>query len=94
MKKIHLILNTTLIALLLSACGGGGGGSSDASFDSGNTKISIVNCDTTNPVYTDIVSGDLLVKDDDNTEVTIIHDNNGNKKVCITIGSAHLLRDN
>ncbi len=94
MRNLYLIISTSLIALLLSACGGGGGGSSDASFDSGNTKISVITCNTTTPVYTTIETGDLLVKEVTPTEVIIVHDNNNNKKVCVISGSAHLLRDN
>jgi len=91
MNKIYLIISTTLLALLLSACGGGGGGG-DATFDSGNTKVPIVDCSTS--TYTDIVVGDLLVKEDDSTTVTIVHNTNGTKRICVVSGSAHLLRDN
>lgn len=94
MKNIIFILNTILLALLLSACGGGGGGSSDASFDSGNTKIAIIACNNTTPVYTSIQTGDLLVKEVIPTTVDIVQDSNNNKKVCVVSGAAHLLRDN
>lgn len=94
MKKIYLLISTTLMALLLSACGGGGGGSSDASFDSGNTKISVVDCNNTTPIYTDIEDGDLLVKESDSTIVVIVHNTDASKKVCVDSGSSHLLRDN
>ena len=93
MRNIYLLISTTLIALLLSACGGGGG-SSDASFDSGNRKITVVDCNNTTPIYTDIEDGDLLVKESDSTIVVIVHNTDGSKKVCADTGSAHLLRDN
>lgn len=95
MKNIIFILNTILLALLLSACGGGGGeDSSDSSFDSGNTKIPIIACNNTTPVYTNIQTGDLLVKEVTPTTVDIVQDSNNNKKVCVINGLAHLLRDN
>ena len=93
MRNIYLIISSTLIALLLSACGGGGS-SSDASFDSGDTKVAVVDCNTTTPVYTNIETGDLLVKEDDSTVVTLVHNTSGSIKVCIDSGTAHLLRDN
>lgn len=92
MRNIYLVISSIVLALLLSACGGAG--SSDASFDSGNKKIAVIACNTTTPVYTDIETGDLLGKEVTPTNVTIIHDTNGNKKVCVVSGSAHLLRNN
>ena len=90
MKKIYLIPNLIFLALLFNSCGGGG----DASFDTGNTKIAIVTCNNITPTYTDIQEGDLLVKESDSTIVTIVHNTNSSKKICITTGSAHLLRNN
>lgn len=86
MKNIYLILSSIGLALLLSACGGGGGGSTVDSGDS-STQISVNNC----PVYTDLLVGDTLVKEDDNTTVTI-RDTDGNKDVCVNTGSAHIVR--
>lgn len=91
MKKTYFLANLSLIALLFSACGGGGG---DASYDSGNTKIPVINCNNQTPVFTTIEEKDLLVKEESSTEVTIIHSTNGEKKVCVLLGSAHLLREN
>jgi len=87
MKKIILILSSLLIALLFSACGGGDG---EGHFDTGEQKITITNCET----YVTIQTNDLLVKDDSNTTVKIVHDSNGTKTICVEIGSAHLIREN
>lgn len=94
MKKINITLITSLLTLILSGCGGGGGGSSDASFDTGDTKIPVVICNNTTPIFTNIEVGDLLVKETSSTLVNIVHDSNNNKKVCVISGAAHLLRDN
>ena len=86
MKKIVLIISTISLALLFSACGGDGEGN----FDTGQQKIDITSCET----YTTIQTNDLLVKDDENTTVKIVHDSNGTKTICVSSGSAHLIREN
>lgn len=100
MKLSKNILIVSLGMLLLSACSGGGGG--DASFEDGETIISLVGvkCTTATPTSTDIanyetlLSGDTVVKDDDNAEVIIYHDASGVKKICLVNNgsSAHILR--
>lgn len=92
---IKYISIVSLTALFLSACGG-----EDGSFKGeGSTTISLVGitCVTT-PTATDIdgyetlESGDTIIKDDDNTSISIYHDVDGLKKVCLVSGSAHILR--
>lgn len=87
MKKFYLIIP---LALIFSACGGGG---DSASFSDAQTQITIVDCNNTNPQYTNIEDKDVLVKDSQNTQITIIHDSNNTKKVCVISGSAHLVRE-
>lgn len=87
MKKIVLIISTISLALLFSACGGGDG---EGNFDTGQQKIDITSCET----YTTIQTNDLLVKDDENTTVKIVHDSNSTKTICVVTGSAHLIREN
>jgi hypothetical protein len=87
MKKIILILSSLFLALLFSACGGGDG---EGHFDTGEEKIAITSCET----YITIQDNDLLVKDDSNTTVKIVHDSNGTKTICVVTGSAHLIREN
>jgi hypothetical protein len=101
MKK-RILINTliaTSITIGLTACGGGGGGGSDASFADAETLIPIdVNC-TANPTQLDIDSyitlnsGDVIVKDEENTTISTYHDIDGNKKVCRVTGSAHIIRE-
>ena len=87
MKNIILLFTIPLIALLFSACGGSG----DGQFDTGEQKIDVPVCVDSNLT---IVQNDLLVKDDANTTVTISHDVNGTKTVCVLTGSAHIIREN
>ncbi len=95
MKNIIFILNTVLLALLLSACGGGGGSAEDNNQEPNiENRVNIVSCDTSSSTYTTIETGDLLVKDSDNTSVDIIHDSEDSKKVCIISGDAFLIRNN
>ena len=95
MKKILTIMAVTFITIGFNACSGGGG---NASFENGETIIPItIACETT-PTATDIdnyetlLSGDAIVKDDVNTTVSIYHDIDGNKKICLVSGTAHIVR--
>ena len=87
MKKITLLCSSISLALFLSACGGNG----DGQFDTGEEKIDVPACSDSNLT---IAPNDLLVKDDSNTTVTISHDLNGTKTVCVSIGTAHIIREN
>jgi len=96
-NKITLVV-VSAMTLLFSACSDGG----DASFKNGEITISLksVQCVTGNPTSSDIsnyetlLSGDTLVKEDDNATVIIYHDAGGVKKVCLVDNgsSAHILR--
>jgi len=85
MKRINLILSTISLALLLSACGGGGetsvGGDSSG-------QIAVSSC----PTYTTLNSGDTLVKETNDTTVTIRSVDSTTNEVCVNTGSAHILR--
>lgn len=83
MKKIYLLISLISLALLLSACGSGGDGIQ-------SVTISIVNCDTN--TTTPLLSGDTLIKEDDNTTVTIVDVDSVSKTVCVNTGSAHISR--
>jgi hypothetical protein len=84
------ILSYSLIStvLILSGCGGGGGG---ASF-TGKQGVPVVSCNSVNPSYITLQSGDTLVKQMDNTRLEIIHSQNGDKKVCVKSGAAMINR--
>jgi len=84
MKNIYILMVIT-IALLFSACGDG-----DGRFETGDTKIDVTVC----PIIIAVDNNDLLVKNEDNTTIQVIHDANGSKQVCVLSGSAHIIRGN
>ena len=84
MRNIYLTISLIALVLFLSACGSDG----DGKFDTGEEKITVNICET----YVILQTNDLLVKDEDNTEVKIIHDSNNIKQVCVVSGSAHIIR--
>ena len=85
MRHIYLIISSIALTLLLSACEGGG---SDSFFLNSETKITIPNCET----YENILTGDTIIQDENNTSIKTVFDINGNKKVCTLTGSAYILR--
>lgn len=95
--KIVSLSLLTLLTLSFTACGGGG---DDASFKNSETMIPIdINCSTTTPPdaadilnYITVNSGDVIVKEEENTTISIYHDINGTKKVCLVNGLAHIIR--
>lgn len=84
MKKGYILFVTITAIFLFSACGDGKG-----DFDTGDQKITIAECE----IYTAVQENDLLVKDEDNTTVKVIHDANNTKKICVLKGSAHIVRE-
>jgi hypothetical protein len=70
----------------------------DSSSSNNQTIINIdVNCienPTANDIsnYITLQSGDVIVKDNDGAEVSIYHDSDGIKKVCLEIAAAHIIR--
>jgi hypothetical protein len=90
--KIATLSLLTLLSLSFTACGGG---SDDASFANSETLIDVdVNCTTpaTISTYITVNSGDVIVKKEDNTTISIYHDVNGTKKVCLESGSAYIIQ--
>ena len=93
MKTIHLLL-VTLTAISFTACG-----TDPVEGFNGNSfeEIAIdVNCTTpdTPDNYITLKSGDQIIKDEEDSNITILHDENGIKKVCIESGKAHINRAN
>ncbi|WP_415249815.1 hypothetical protein [Sulfurimonas sp.] len=85
MKNVYLIVMVSVVGLLLSACSGGEG-----SFDTGEEKITITHCSET---YITTQLNDLLIKDESDTTIEVLHDVNGTKRVCVLTGSAHIIRE-
>ena len=89
-KLIVALIFTMIISISFNAC-------SNSSEDK-VTEIDInVKC-LPNPTGTDIenhislLEKDSVVKDEDNTTVSIYYDTQGTKKVCLVEGKAHILR--
>ena len=88
MNKIYLIISLTVISLFLASCGGGDTHEIGSTGTNTSTTIVVKNCNE----FTTIKSGDTLIKDSNSTIVTIVDNSNGDKKVCVDSGSAHILR--
>lgn len=85
------IITLGLLSVLLSACSNDNKGS----FDTGESGIVPTSVDiniTACSAFVQIRTNDLLVKDNDATTVQIQHDINGTRSVCVSTGSAHLVR--
>ncbi|XPV67832.1 MAG: hypothetical protein ACNI25_10960 [Halarcobacter sp.] len=93
MKKISIIVLSILSSIVFTACGGGGG---DSSFKQTIVDITVTcvasptstDFDTYNTLYT----GDTVVNDQPGTTVTTYHNINGETKVCLNTGAAHIVR--
>lgn len=93
MKKTYYIL-TIAFLLMLNSCGG-----NNSHFESDNgsvalpTNVSIAQCNTDDlSQYTPLQSGDIVSKEQNDTIVTIVHNQDNQKFVCITQGSATITR--
>ena len=91
MRYILFSLLSIFIIIGFSACGG-----SDSNFEgSEGTSIDVVCVDSPSSsdidTYIALSSGDSIVKSTDGTTVSIYHDENGNKKVCLVSGSAYIV---
>ena len=75
-----------LLLLIISGCGG-------ESMDTQVTQTILVpDCNITTPVYEVLLSNDEIIADLNNTRVEILHDQNGDKKVCTISGKAYIYR--
>lgn len=94
MKTTTHLLIATLTAISFTACGNDPvEGFEENSYE----KIAIdVNCTTLNKIdeYITLKSGDQVIKDEEDSNITIFHDENGVKKICLQSGKAHINRAN
>jgi hypothetical protein len=91
-KTVSLII-MLLSSLSFTACGGG----SSADGFSGNSyeEINISKACTSPDVlseYITLKSADQIVKDEEGTNISILHDEAAVKKVCLNSGVAHINR--
>ena len=102
MKTTHLLI-MTLTTISFIACGDSS--SVVKSSNSNNTtavvnedsfeKLNIdVNCTSPDTIsnYITLKSGDQLIKDEKDSNITILHDQEGVKKVCLESGKVHIRR--
>lgn len=88
MNRLYKYLLISILAIFLSACGGDG---SSAVFYGNNTdSTKIVFCSTTTNIqeYTLLKDNDIIVKETEETVISIYHNSNGEKLVCVESGSA------
>jgi hypothetical protein len=94
MKITTHLLIATLTAISFTACGN----DSIEGFN-GNSyeEIAIdINCSTLDTIdkYIILKSGDQIIKDEEDSNITIFHDENGVKSICLQSGKAHINRAN
>lgn len=86
MKNIILILTLIFITISFNACGEDSGGD-------GLTVIAIsAQCSSPMNTYETLLSGDTIVKDEDNTTISTFLDIDGTTIVCLVSGSGHIVR--
>lgn len=93
--KIENSLIIIFIAISFMACGGSNNNNAEGFDGNSYEKIDISkSCTTPDTVkeYISLKSGDQIVKDDEGTNVSILHDENSVKKVCLNSGKAHIVR--
>jgi len=82
---------TLLILALITFNSCGGGGSCPTT-----TQVLAIDaqCNAINDLsqYTPLQSGDIITKEEDNTLISIFHDQDNNKVVCIESGKASIIR--
>jgi len=85
MKLQLKIITATATILLLSACGGGGGGGGGGETP---TVTKIEKCTTTK--MTSLKKDDKITALTDDTELKIIHNEDGTKEACVVSGDAKI----
>lgn len=93
--KIVNSLIMTCITISFTACGGSGGNSAEGFDGNSFEKINISKSCTTPDTIADYItlkSADQIVKDEEGTKVSILHDENSVKKICLNNGKAHIVR--
>ena len=98
MKNNKIIQNLLLglIAISFISCGGGGNtieGFNGNSYEEINIEKYCTLPDKIDE-YIMLKSGDQIVKDVEGTKISILHDENNVKKVCLNSGTAHINRKN
>ena len=104
MRKQYIILGLLAVGVIFTACGDSRGNSNENEAVIGvviednktTEKIEIdVNCVTPAMMdnYIELIKGDSIVKKEENTTISIYHDENSNKRVCLDYGEAYIERE-
>ena len=105
MKKQYIILGLLVIGVIFTACGDSRGNSNKKEAvigvfmeDKNKTieKIEVdVNCVIPAMIdnYIELINGDNIVKKEANTTISIYHDENSNKRICLDYGEAYIERE-
>jgi len=94
MKTVNSLL-ITVVAISFMACGGSNNNQAKGFDENSYEQINISkSCTTPDTIedYITLKSGDRIVKDDEGTKVSILHDENSVKKICLNSGKAHIVR--
>lgn len=100
MKKTYLLITLLSVLIAMSGCGNNINGfkesnSTTAPTDESTEKIQIEAKCTTLPLlieYVELQSGDTIIRDEDPSSITLYHDENNKKLVCLNSGKAHIER--
>ena len=86
-----IIINITAVSFI--ACGGNNTveGFNGNSFEKINIDKACTSPDTVD-TYITLKSGDQIVQDTNDANISILHDQNGLKKICLQSGTAHINR--
>jgi hypothetical protein len=87
MKKLTTITLLTLTAITFNSCGG------ESCATAQVLAIDAV-CNANNDItdYTPLQTGDIITKDEDNTTINILHNQENQKFACMESGSASIMR--
>jgi len=82
MKAVKLSIIGIISIFFLNACSGGSSNDNNSTIDNNDTVITLC------PNRTTLKKGDKVIALEDNTEIKVIHKDDGTKTVCITKGKA------
>ncbi len=94
MKNIIKIALLGAVIIGFNACGSSIDCDTNVVAIAGTTVAIDVVCNDTDTIdgYIPLQSGDVIIKEEENTEITMYHDEDNQKVICINSGSAYIAR--
>jgi hypothetical protein len=88
MKKLTTLTLITLSAISFNSCGGG------TCADTTQLLAIDARCNANNDMsnYTPLQTGDIITRDEDNTTINILHNQENEKFACVESGKASVIR--